>query len=86
LVLVPVNIFIDDGAGPNPGLALTHNAFWAEPLGNGKLRFYFMTESDNQAADLLMLQGTPLSAILQRSLGERVQAHADIRLLESRSS
>jgi len=55
---VPVNQFIDEGTGPNPGLALTHNAFWAEPLGNGALRFYFMTESDNQA-DLLIYDATP---------------------------
>jgi hypothetical protein len=55
---VPVNRFIDEGSGPNAGLALTHNAFWAEPLGNGSLRFYFMTESDNQA-DLLVYDATP---------------------------
>jgi Family of unknown function (DUF6454) len=46
---IPVNLFIDEGSGPNPGLALTHNAFWVEPLGNDTLRAYFMTESDNQA-------------------------------------
>jgi hypothetical protein len=55
---IPVNQFIDEGAGPNPGLALTHNAFWAEPNGDDKLRFYFMTESDNQA-DLLIYDATP---------------------------
>ena len=55
---IPVNRFIDEGAGPNPGLALTHNAFWLEPLGNGSLRAYFMTESDNQA-DLLVYTATP---------------------------
>jgi Family of unknown function (DUF6454) len=56
--LVPVNLFIDEGSGPKPGLALTHNAFWVEPTGNSKLRFYFMTESDNQA-DLLIYDATP---------------------------
>ena len=55
---VPVNLFIDEGNGPNPGLALTHNAFWIEPLGNGKLRGYFMTESDNQS-DLIVYDITP---------------------------
>jgi hypothetical protein len=30
----------------------------------------------------MLLRGTPLIASLQRSLGERVQADADIRLLE----
>jgi hypothetical protein len=55
---IPVNRFIDEGAGPNPGLALTHNAFWVEPLANGSLRAYFMTESDNQA-DLLVYTATP---------------------------
>lgn len=55
---VPVNIFVDEGLGPNPGLALTHNAFWTEPSGNGTLRFYFMTESDNQA-DLLIYEASP---------------------------
>lgn len=55
---IPVNAFIDEGAGPNPTLALTHNAFWLEPLANGSLRGYFMTESDNQA-DLLIYDITP---------------------------
>jgi len=55
---IPVNRFIDEGAGPNPTLALTHNAFWAEPIGNGSLRMYFMTETDNQA-DLLTYEATP---------------------------
>jgi hypothetical protein len=55
---IPVNLFIDEGGGPNSGLALTHNAFFAYPLGNGSLRFYFMTESDNQA-DLLVYDATP---------------------------
>jgi hypothetical protein len=56
--LVPVNLFIDEGSGPNPGLALTHNAFWIEPHGDGSLRGYFMTESDNQA-DLVVYDITP---------------------------
>lgn len=55
---VPVNLFIDEGAGPNPGLALTHNAFWLEPLDSRTLRAYFMTESDNQA-ELLIYDATP---------------------------
>ena len=55
---VPVNLFIDEGSGPNPGLALAHNAFWLEPAGNGSMRAYFMTESDNQA-DLLVYTATP---------------------------
>jgi hypothetical protein len=55
---VPVNLFIDEGSGPNPGLALTHNAYWIEPLGKSALRAYFMTESDNQA-DLLVYDVTP---------------------------
>jgi hypothetical protein len=55
---VPVNLFIDEGTGPNPGLALTHNAFWLAPRGNGTLRGYFMTESDNQA-ELQIYDATP---------------------------
>ena len=55
---IPVNVFVDEGAGPNPGLALTHNPFWAEPNGEGGLRFYFMPESDNQA-ELLIYDATP---------------------------
>ena len=55
---IPVNLFVDEGAGPNPSLALTHNAFWLEPLGDGFMRGYFMTETDNQA-DLLVYQATP---------------------------
>lgn len=55
---VPVNLFIDEGTEANPGLALTHNAFWVEPRANGSLRAYFMTESDNQA-DLLVYDATP---------------------------
>jgi hypothetical protein len=55
---IPVNAFIDEGSGPDPGLSLARNAFWAEPTGNGTLRVYFMTESDNQA-DLLVYEATP---------------------------
>jgi hypothetical protein len=55
---IPVNQFVDEGSGPLPGLSLSHNAFWAEPTGDGKLRFYFMTETNNQA-DLLEYQATP---------------------------
>jgi Family of unknown function (DUF6454) len=55
---IPVNLFVDEGTGANPGLALTHNAFWLEPLGDGTMRAYFMTESDNQA-DLLVYLATP---------------------------
>lgn len=56
---IPVNAFIDEGSGPNPNLSLAHNAFWVEPSANGdSLRFYFMTESDNQA-DLLIYEVTP---------------------------
>jgi len=55
---VPVNQFIDEGAGPNPGLSLAHNAFWPEPLESGSMRLYFMTETDNQAA-LLIYDATP---------------------------
>ncbi len=55
---IPVNLFVDEGAGPNPDLALTHNAFWVEPLDERSLRFYFMTESDLQA-DLIIYDATP---------------------------
>ncbi|WP_129776850.1 DUF6454 family protein [Peristeroidobacter soli] len=55
---VPVNLFIDEGAGPTGTLALTHNAFWLEPLGNGSMRGYFMTETDNQA-ELVIYDATP---------------------------
>jgi Family of unknown function (DUF6454) len=55
---IPVNLFVDEGSGPNPALALSHNAFWAEPKDGHSLRFYFMTESDNQA-DLLVYDATP---------------------------
>ncbi len=56
---IPVNAFIDEGSGPNPTLSLAHNAFWVEPTADGAaLRFYFMTESDNQA-DLLVYEVTP---------------------------
>jgi len=53
-----VNLFVDQGAGPTPALSAAHNAFWAEPLRNGSLRVYFMTENDNQA-DLLIYEATP---------------------------
>lgn len=55
---IPVNLFIDEGTGPKAGLSLAHNAFWLEPLGNGSMRAYFMTESDNQA-ELLIYDATP---------------------------
>jgi hypothetical protein len=55
---IPVNLFTDEGAGPTGTLALTHNAFWLEPLGNGSLRGYFMTETDNQA-ELVIYDATP---------------------------
>ncbi len=55
---IPVNLFVDEGAGPNPDLALTHNAFWVQPLDDRSLRFYFMTESDLQA-DLMIYDATP---------------------------
>lgn len=56
---IPVNAFIDEGAGPSPTLSLAHNAFWVEPTADGgALRFYVMTESDNQA-DLLVYDVTP---------------------------
>ncbi|TPV92367.1 MAG: hypothetical protein B7733_26085 [Myxococcales bacterium FL481] len=54
---IPVNHFVDDGEGVNPTLSLAHNAFWAEPHGEG-MRIYFMTERDNHA-DLLTYQVTP---------------------------
>lgn len=47
--LVPINQFIDEGAGPNPALALSHNAFWMEPAADGSCRAYFMAETNNQA-------------------------------------
>lgn len=55
---VPVNLFADQGVGPTPTLSAAHNAFWAEPLQNGSMRVYFMTENDNQA-DLLIYEATP---------------------------
>jgi hypothetical protein len=55
---VPVNLFVDQGAGPTPELSAAHNAFWAEPLPNGSMRVYFMTENDNQA-DLLIYEAMP---------------------------
>jgi hypothetical protein len=55
---VPVNLFIDEGAGATGTLALTHNAFWVEPLDKQSLRGFFMTESDNQA-ELVIYDVTP---------------------------
>lgn len=55
---VPVNQFIDEGSGATGTLALTHNAFWVEPLDKQSLRGYFMTESDNQA-ELVIYDMTP---------------------------
>jgi hypothetical protein len=55
---VPVNVFIDEGSGATGTLALTHNAFWIEPLDKQSLRGYFMTESDNQA-ELVIYDVTP---------------------------
>ena len=55
---IPVNLFVDQGAGPTPTLSAAHNAFWAEPLPNGTMRVYFMTENDNQA-DLVVYEATP---------------------------
>lgn len=54
---VPVNLFTDEGVGPNPELSLMHNAFWVEPHGEA-LRVYTMNESDDQA-DLVMHDVTP---------------------------
>jgi hypothetical protein len=56
---VPVNLYVDEGAGANAGLVVTNNAFWVEPLGDGNsLRAYFMTETNNQA-NLLIYDATP---------------------------
>ncbi len=56
---VPVSLYVDEGNGPNAGLAVTNNAFWMEPLGDGaSLRAYFMTETNNQA-NLLIYDVTP---------------------------
>jgi len=56
---VPVNLYVDEGAGPKPDLVVTNNAFWVEPRGDGSsLRAYFMTESNNQAS-LLSYDVTP---------------------------
>ena len=57
---IPVTTYLDEGKGPNPGLAATHNAFWSEALPSGSMRFYFMTETDNQA-DLVTYDVTPWS-------------------------
>ncbi|MET0285409.1 MAG: DUF6454 family protein [Polyangiales bacterium] len=55
---IPVNQFVDEGAGPKPTLALTHNPFWVEPIEGGRLRFYFMPESDSKA-ELRIFDVTP---------------------------
>lgn len=56
---IPVNLFVDEGAGPKATLALTHNAFWLEPNLDGKsMRGYFMAETDNQA-ELLIYDAIP---------------------------
>jgi hypothetical protein len=55
---IPVNLFVDEGTGPKPNLALTNNAFWMEPQSNGSMRAWFMAESDNQA-ELLIYDATP---------------------------
>jgi hypothetical protein len=54
---VPVPLFTDEGAGPNPELSLMHNAFWVEPHGE-VLRVYTMNESNDQA-DLVVHDVTP---------------------------
>jgi len=54
---VPVKNYIDEGAGIDPELIVSNNAFWAEPYENG-LRVYFMTERNNQA-NLIIYQATP---------------------------
>jgi hypothetical protein len=70
---VPVNEYIDDldeasldtFEPTDPELVVSNNAFWAEPISNGEvtedgtkmMRFYFMTERDNQA-DLLVYEVT----------------------------
>ena len=58
--LIPINHFIDEGDGPNPGLALSHNAFWFEAASEWAVRAYFMAESNNQA-QLLVFEATPWS-------------------------
>jgi hypothetical protein len=57
---LPTNVYLDDGAGVRADLVVTGNAFWAEPLGD-RMRFYFMTETDNQA-DLVVYDVTPWRA------------------------
>jgi hypothetical protein len=54
---LPVNVYLDDGAGVKADLVVTGNAFWAEALSD-RIRFYFMTENDNQA-DLVVYDVTP---------------------------
>jgi hypothetical protein len=56
---VPVNFYVDEGAGPKADLVVTNNAFWVEPKGDGNsLRAYFMTETNNQA-NLAIYDATP---------------------------
>ena len=55
---VPVNPFIDEGIGPDPGLALITTRSGSSRWDNKSLRAYFMTETDNQA-DLLVYNATP---------------------------
>ena len=56
---VPANLYVDEGAGPKADLAITNNAFWLEPKGDGNsLRGWFMTETNNQA-NLVVYDVTP---------------------------
>ena len=56
---VPVNLYVDEGAGPKADLVVTNNAFWVEPVGDGNsLRAWFMTETNNQA-NLIIYDATP---------------------------
>lgn len=56
---VPASFYVDEGAGPKADLAITNNAFWLEPKGDGNsLRGYFMTETNNQA-NLVIYDVTP---------------------------
>jgi hypothetical protein len=54
---LPTNVYLDDGAGVKADLVATGNAFWAEALSD-RMRFFFMTENDNQA-DLVVYDVTP---------------------------
>lgn len=53
---VPVTLTVDGPEG-EPRVAFD-NAFWVEPGGDGTLRVYLMTETDNQA-DLVVFEATP---------------------------